>query len=311
MRNARFLRLFVFATALLASAGKARAWTDDPIQAGTTTIRAIHINELRTAINNKRIEFLMSPFSFTDGPNVQAGVTPVRALHLTELRTSLNQFLSTYHTQCSTVPAAYNLWTDPVIGAGSVIRSTDVGELRMVFDKIGTAHACCGNCRLPNGTDCSTFAPDDASCGTLTCDGTVPPTHVYYAKNTQRPFNSALTNNDPQCYVRSNVTWNRCSAGACKSTDTACTDSALPIAVGAMSYACNACKVFQASECLSNTTGCTGNAPSGTNPYNLCVAGKCATGGCDGTGSCAYPSDDSNCASETYCSGWYQVGTGG
>ena len=47
-------------------------------------VKALHITELRTALNDARIDLVLSSLSFTN--TLTGGVTPVRALDFTELR---------------------------------------------------------------------------------------------------------------------------------------------------------------------------------------------------------------------------------
>src|SRR5207253_2586908 len=65
-------------------------FTDDPLTAQTTLIRAVHILELRAAIDSVRVARALAAFAWTD-PTLTPGSTPARAVHLTELRTALNQ----------------------------------------------------------------------------------------------------------------------------------------------------------------------------------------------------------------------------
>jgi hypothetical protein len=68
----------------------AAPFTDDPLTVGTP-VRAIHIQELRERINALRIASPpLAVFNFTD-PVVTPGITVARAVHLLELRTALNE----------------------------------------------------------------------------------------------------------------------------------------------------------------------------------------------------------------------------
>jgi uncharacterized repeat protein (TIGR01451 family) len=66
----------------------AMTFTDDPLVAGSTVIKAAHINELRTAVNAVRAAAGLSAATFTD--SITAGVF-IRAAHITELRTRLDE----------------------------------------------------------------------------------------------------------------------------------------------------------------------------------------------------------------------------
>jgi len=65
-------------------------WTDNPLST-STGIKATHINQMRTALQNIYSACGQSAPSWTDSPTVTAGVTPVRAQHINELRTYVEQ----------------------------------------------------------------------------------------------------------------------------------------------------------------------------------------------------------------------------
>jgi glucose/arabinose dehydrogenase len=62
-------------------------FTDASLTAGASTVRAIHVTELRLRINALRTRFGLSIFPWTD-PSLGAG-TVVRAIHVADLRTAL------------------------------------------------------------------------------------------------------------------------------------------------------------------------------------------------------------------------------
>jgi hypothetical protein len=64
-------------------------FTDDPIVPGVTVVKAAHLNELRIRIDALRSVRDLPPFNWTD-PTLGSGV-PIRAMHFDELRTALNQ----------------------------------------------------------------------------------------------------------------------------------------------------------------------------------------------------------------------------
>jgi hypothetical protein len=66
-------------------------FTDDPLVARSTPIKAVHLAELRTAVNAVRSLAGIGVVSFTD--SASRGVT-VKAAHINELRTALDAALS-------------------------------------------------------------------------------------------------------------------------------------------------------------------------------------------------------------------------
>ena len=99
------------------------SFTDEPIQPGTTPIRAVHFTELRTRIDVLRVTSELVRFAWTD-PVLTAGVTRVRLVHLLELRSALAE---AYAALGRRVPS----WTDVTPTAGAApIRAAHLMELR-------------------------------------------------------------------------------------------------------------------------------------------------------------------------------------
>jgi hypothetical protein len=96
-------------------------FTDDPITAGLTSIRAVHVNELRARIDALRAHRGLSAYSYTDTPPV-AGNTIVLARHVTELRTAL----AGAYSAAGLSPPAY---TDANL-IGLAVKAVHVSELR-------------------------------------------------------------------------------------------------------------------------------------------------------------------------------------
>ena len=98
-------------------------FTDDPIVAGETPVRAVHFTELRTRIDALRSSAGLRRFAWMD-PVLRAGVTPVRLVHLTELRSAL---AGAYAAVGRSVPP----WTDAApVGGATSIRAVHLMELR-------------------------------------------------------------------------------------------------------------------------------------------------------------------------------------
>ncbi len=104
-------------------------FTDNPLTAQSTVIKAIHFTELRGAINSKRASRGLAPFAWTD-PTLTPWSTRVRLVHLTELRTALNQ---AYQAAGRTPPT----YTDPSLVAGmAVIKAIHLNELRAAVNAL-------------------------------------------------------------------------------------------------------------------------------------------------------------------------------
>jgi uncharacterized repeat protein (TIGR01451 family) len=95
-------------------------FTDDPIIAGSTFIRAVHLTELRTAVNAVRAAAGLPPATFSDA-SLTAGMA--RAVHVTELRSGLDSA----RPVLALPPIAY---TDPALTAGTRIKAVHLRELR-------------------------------------------------------------------------------------------------------------------------------------------------------------------------------------
>ncbi len=96
-------------------------FTDDPLVAGVTVVKAAHILELRQAVNAVRASAGQAAASWTD-PSL-AGLF-IKTVHLQELRSNLSPALSTLGFPA---PA----YTDPTLIAGStVVKKAHVEDLR-------------------------------------------------------------------------------------------------------------------------------------------------------------------------------------
>ena len=98
-------------------------FTDDPLVAQSTLIKALHILEARAAIDRVRLTRGLAPFAWTDRVLI-SGSTPVKAIHMLELRTALNQ---AYQAAGRTPPA----YTDSTVLAGqTILTAVHLNELR-------------------------------------------------------------------------------------------------------------------------------------------------------------------------------------
>jgi uncharacterized repeat protein (TIGR01451 family) len=95
-------------------------FTDDPLEAGVTTVKAAHVNELRAAVAAMRNAAGVTPFAFTDPVLSNAFI---RWYHWAELRTAVEEARSAL----GLVGATYS---DPVLDAGTKIKAAHLRELR-------------------------------------------------------------------------------------------------------------------------------------------------------------------------------------
>src|SRR6185295_5365085 len=103
-------------------------FTDDLLTRGATPVKAVHILQLRTAINTIRANNGLPPFTFTG--TLTAGTTVISPVHVSELRTALN---AVYVQKGLGVPT----YTDPTLTAGAtVIKAAHVAELRLFLRQI-------------------------------------------------------------------------------------------------------------------------------------------------------------------------------
>lgn len=95
------------------------SWTDSTLTSGQTLCKAVHVNEVRNAINRWRRFYGLGNRSWTDG-TITAGTTGVRKVHFDEMRSELNSLRG----------SAFS-WTDGTITAGvTAVRKVHMDELR-------------------------------------------------------------------------------------------------------------------------------------------------------------------------------------
>lgn len=97
-------------------------FTDDPLVAGTTAIKAAHVSELRTAIDAVRALAALGAGSYTD-PIITAGSTAVKAVHVTELRTAIDAARSALALSALS-------YADPISAGTTAVKASHLTELR-------------------------------------------------------------------------------------------------------------------------------------------------------------------------------------
>ena len=95
-------------------------FTDNPLTVGTTLVKAVHLTELRQAVNAVRAAANLSAATWTD-PTLSTSVT-IKAVHVTELRSNLDAALTA-------LGIATSAYTDPSL-TGILIKKVHVDELR-------------------------------------------------------------------------------------------------------------------------------------------------------------------------------------
>jgi hypothetical protein len=95
------------------------AFTDTPLVAGTTVIKAVHISELRNRINAVRVALALPPVTW---PTLTPGVTPIRASDVLQMRQAV---LDAYSIS-PRVPPVFTTTPAP----GSTVVVADIAELR-------------------------------------------------------------------------------------------------------------------------------------------------------------------------------------
>lgn len=99
------------------------AFADDPLVPATTIIKAIHVEQLRSAVNALRAAAGLTPLTFTD-PVLTAGSTVVKAIHIEELRGGVNPARSALGVSSAAFADA------PLVANSTIIRSVHLGQLR-------------------------------------------------------------------------------------------------------------------------------------------------------------------------------------
>ncbi len=94
-------------------------FTNDPLTTGTE-VKAIHVTELRDAINLLRLRASLATVTWAEA--VSIGVS-IKATHITEMRTRLEEA----RTALSLAPTVY---TDPSLASGNVIKKEHIQDIR-------------------------------------------------------------------------------------------------------------------------------------------------------------------------------------
>ena len=148
--------------------GGAPSFSDNPVQAGVTNVKAAHVNEIRTAINSLRAHLGMAAYTWTK-PTATAGVVAtggwITADPIAEMRTALDQALGApiggYASGLTTgqlVKAVHiqELRDRLTAASGSDVRwivTDQLGTPRMIFDQTGSLASTVRHDYLPFGEE--------------------------------------------------------------------------------------------------------------------------------------------------------------
>jgi hypothetical protein len=102
-------------------------WTDNPIVAGATRIRAVHLAELRTAVRDAHVAAGLPPVTWTD-PVINPSV-PIRAVHFTQLRSAIQTLWT--HAGLGPLP---NWTVGSAPSPDRPISARDMNDLRAWFE---------------------------------------------------------------------------------------------------------------------------------------------------------------------------------
>jgi N-acetylneuraminic acid mutarotase len=112
----------VVGSTLYAVGGDGNAFTDPTLTTGATPVKAVHISELRAAINTLRSQAGLGVFGFAD-PELSAGSSRIMAAHISELRTALN---AVYDAVATPLP----VYTESLTAGATIIKAIHINELR-------------------------------------------------------------------------------------------------------------------------------------------------------------------------------------
>lgn len=105
-------------------------FTDDPLQSGTTLVKAVHVQEMRSLIGTLRARSGLPAYGWTE-PVLAASTTTIKTVHLLELRAALNDV---YDAIGRARPVYSHATITPGVTAGPTV--VDMTELRAAIAAI-------------------------------------------------------------------------------------------------------------------------------------------------------------------------------
>ena len=159
-------------------------WTDPTLTADSTKIRKVHIDELRTAINNELTRRGLSSATWTD-PTLTANSTAVKKIHISNLRTQIEK-IESGNSEVGYCPEdSVNIsWTDTSLTPNSTKpRKVHMDEARTTINALKSGCICeteqcqyCADCGYIYHPACGYCGCQDR-CGN---DGHPCPDTTYY-----------------------------------------------------------------------------------------------------------------------------------
>jgi RHS repeat-associated protein len=123
-------QLLITASVTTGSGGSAYTFTDDPLVVGITIVKAVHLTELRAAVDQARAHAGLSAATWAE--SISSGVTLIKASHITELRARLAEARAALGLSAAS-------YTDPNLTIGDPIKAAHVQELRARTNEALTA----------------------------------------------------------------------------------------------------------------------------------------------------------------------------
>ncbi len=101
------------------------SFTDSTLIVHATSVKRVHITELRTRIDALRLKYGgLAAYTYATDPTITAGSTRIKAQHIAELRAALEPA----YVNATGTPATYV--TDASLAAGVTIKAAHISELR-------------------------------------------------------------------------------------------------------------------------------------------------------------------------------------
>lgn len=110
-------------------------WTDPVLESGSIPIKAVHITQLRTAINNIQAYYGLTQTAWTD--TLVAGETPIKAVHINQIRTAIEAiiaYINSFDASSGIHDVATPIWTDAIlIPETTPVKAIHIAEIRSII----------------------------------------------------------------------------------------------------------------------------------------------------------------------------------